>query len=437
MLKRIKTCDKKIVLAVRTYCNREKEKKAPIIPFRNVRQRVSAMTGISEKTISNITRESKSKSTLSKRKKCKRLIKIRDNFKLCTIRNKIHEMYTIRKQIPTLSILLTELKIDINLTCGRTSLWNTIRQLGFRFKKYSSKRMLLIEQHDIVAWRQKYLKLLRVSRLEGLPIIFIGETHIRATCTENKIWQIEKQEGDLPSDAVCARWIVAHAGGEMGFITEPLIFKSQKKLGDYRDDNNRANFVRWLQEKLIPNLPPKSLVVLDTVSSCLDSVNKAPTLSSTKVEMQNWLTSKGISYNSTMMKAELFKIIREYKESLTFESDNLLEAHGHKVARLPPYHNDLNVIEYLWNPLKRRLANTNLENFENRIIEIIEEALQCITAKDLKKQCQFVREIENNLFETDRRLDEEIDKCAMELDDESDTESQSSSDSENISDSDY
>ena len=61
--------------------------------------------------------------------------------------------------------------------------------------------------------------------------------------------------------------IVVHAGGSDGFIPGGLLtFKSGCSTGDYHNDMNADNFTRWLREQLIPNLPDKSVVVLDNAA---------------------------------------------------------------------------------------------------------------------------------------------------------------------------
>ena len=45
-----------------------------------------------------------------------------------------------------------------------------------------------------------------------------------------------------------------------------LIFRSGSKIGDYHDDMNHTNYMKWLQEKLIPNLESKSVIVVDNAS---------------------------------------------------------------------------------------------------------------------------------------------------------------------------
>ncbi|CAH2088707.1 unnamed protein product [Euphydryas editha] len=338
MPKRIQSSGRNIVLSVRDFCEREKDNNAPLIPFSNVRQRVAAMTGISEKTVSTITKEGESTSqkiTTPRKKRMQEKKIILDDFDLCAVRNKIHEM----------------------------------------------------------------------------PVVFLDETYIHASYTVNKCWQIEN-EGVLKH----IYRIIVHAGGEMGFIPNVLlIFKSKSKSGDYHDDMNKTNFMKWLQEKLIPNLPANSLVVMDNAPYHTVKLNKAPTLSSTKAEMQNWIINKGLSYLPTMVKAQLYEIIKEHKEAPIYEADQMLQAHGHKVARLPPYHCELNAIEFMWSLVKRRVASKNVGQETNNIVNLTEEAFQTITAEDWQKQCEHVRHIEDKLCERDRCVDAEIDRFIIEL----------------------
>jgi len=45
-----------------------------------------------------------------------------------------------------------------------------------------------------------------------------------------------------------------------------LIFISGSKSGDYHDDMNHANYKKWLQEKIIPNLQSISVIVVNSAS---------------------------------------------------------------------------------------------------------------------------------------------------------------------------
>ncbi|XP_021204146.2 uncharacterized protein LOC114252098 [Bombyx mandarina] len=366
MSKPFKSSAREIVLKVRAFCEREKANEAPLIRLDQVRARVAAMTGMSEKTVSRITKKGEVAASTSQELKSpgkhrqKRKTVDLDDFDLCALRNKIHEMYTVRKVVPTLNKLLIELRNDINFGGGRTTLWKILKRIEFKYKNCGSKRKILMERHDIVTWRRKYIDTMRQNRVEGRPIVFLDETYIHASNAVQKCWQKGDEDGVLTSDSPGTRWIIVNAGGEMGFVSNAqLIFKSQSKSGDYHDDINRTNFMKCLSEKLIPNLPPNSLVVMDNAPYHTVQVNKAPTMSSSKVQMQEWITNKELSYLPTMLKAELYQIIKKHKEAPIYEADQLLISHGHKVFRLPHYHCDLNVIEFMWSLLKRRVASNN------------------------------------------------------------------------------
>lgn len=41
------------------------------------------------------------------------------------------------------------------------------------------------------------------------------------------------------------------------------MFKADTKTGDYHDQMNAENFTKWPTEKLIPNIPRNSMIVMD------------------------------------------------------------------------------------------------------------------------------------------------------------------------------
>lgn len=112
-----------------------------------------------------------------------------------------------------------------------------------------------------MAWRFRYLEEMRNNRVGyHRPVVYLDETYHSTYCA-NTCWQSET-EGVYSSDSKGPRWIIVHARGKMGFIPNAqLIFISQTKSGDYHDEIHKANFKKWVQEKLLPNLPVRSLVV--------------------------------------------------------------------------------------------------------------------------------------------------------------------------------
>ncbi|GBP36406.1 hypothetical protein EVAR_87985_1 [Eumeta japonica] len=57
MPRTLKSGERELVSKVRSFCEREKQNKEPLIPLEKVRLRVATMTGISEKTVSKISKE--------------------------------------------------------------------------------------------------------------------------------------------------------------------------------------------------------------------------------------------------------------------------------------------------------------------------------------------------------------------------------------------
>lgn len=135
-----------------------------------------------------------------------------------------------------------------------------------------------------------------------------------------------------------SRLVIVHAGGETGFVPNALLtFKAGTKSGDYHDNMNFENYHKWLQTQLIPNLPLNAVVVVDNASYHNKQLDAAPTSHSRKADMQTWLTQKGISFQETMLKPELYSLIKRHKQQFKQLSiDKILSEKGHTALRLPP-----------------------------------------------------------------------------------------------------
>ena len=103
----------------------------------------------------------------------------------------------------------------------------------------------------------------------------------------------------------------------------------------------------------MPNIPKNSVIVLDNVSYHSIEVNKAPTSSSLKSDMQSWLRNKNIEFDPQSTKAVLYELIKLKKESFkVYEIERIAEMHRHNIVRLPPYHCDFNAMELIWAQIK-------------------------------------------------------------------------------------
>lgn len=89
------------------------------------------------------------------------------------------------------------------------------------------------------------------------------------------------------------------------------------------------------------------IVVIDNAPYHSTQSVKAPTSAALKADMQNWLREHNIPFNDKMTKRELYPIILRTKPPKKYVVDDLMREQGQEVVRLPPYHCDLNPIEYI------------------------------------------------------------------------------------------
>ena len=76
--------------------------------------------------------------------------------------------------------------------------------------------------------------------------------------------------------------------------------------GNYHGEMN-SEFIGLLRGKLIPTLPPKSVVVIDNASNYGVQEDKCPTQASRKADMQAWLTKHNVAWSNDMLKVELLE----------------------------------------------------------------------------------------------------------------------------------
>jgi transposase len=126
------------------------------------------------------------------------------------------------------------------------------------------------------------------------------------------------------------------------------MLKSGTKSGYYHHEMNFDNYERWLKVKLIPHLPPNSVLLVDNAAYHNVQLNPAPTYSSRKSAMIDWLSGRGIPFSDRMCKPLLYFLIKLRKPRFkTLKIDELHVEHGHSIFCLPPYHPDPNPTELI------------------------------------------------------------------------------------------
>ena len=145
---------------------------------------------------------------------------------------------------------------------------------------------------------------------------------------------------------------------------------------------------------------------MDNASYHSKILNKAPTKCSRKDDMIQWLEDNNITHDPNLPKAELLHVISQNKERQIYAIDNIANNHGHKIARLPPYHCHLNPIELIWAQVKSdvRMNNSNGNQSLKRVEQLTKEAIAKVTALNWRNCVNHTKKIEQEYIEKDRAV---------------------------------
>lgn len=294
-----------------------------------------------------------------------------------------------------------------------STLSRTLDRWGFEFGK-GIRTQHLKEKDYIVAARQRYLRRMRENRSSSSgqlirPEVYLDESYVNKNHSNDLIWYssedgpwIQKPTGRGE------RLIIMNAITQDGWVPEAkVVFKSTRKTGDYHGQMNGDLFQKWFVEKLLPNIPKASLIVMDNASyHNMLSDDSAPTPTCSKEKIRTWLEANKIPCKDDCLKVELVEILRKIAPEPTYAIDVIAHRHGHEVIRTPPYHPELQPIETCWAILKNEVArhcDFTLENLKRQL----EHAFEKITSETCQRIMKKVRSVEERFWEEDARLDRE------------------------------
>ncbi|KAJ4440513.1 hypothetical protein ANN_08654 [Periplaneta americana] len=423
---------REIVYNVHQFFKRQKEEHKMDI---NVAHVTSEATGVSERVITRIVKEgieSLAKGSLSfstpngKKGERKKRVEV-DNFTVCAIRQKIRGFYAVERECPTVGKLLTASKEDQVIDCGREFLRQTLKKIGFKWKKCQNNRKVLVERPDIAVWRTRYLKEIRKHRREGKYIVYVDETYIQESHSVKSCWQAEEELGILTKIGKGERLIVLHGGGEEGFVEGALlVFKSGQKHGDYHTSMNAENYCRWMENELLPKLESHRIIVMDNAKYHNVEIDKRPTTATPRHKIVEWLRKHEIDFIESDTRSQLLQIVKGVHHKRRYVVDELIMKYGHIPLQLPPYHPDLNSIELVWGDIKGQVASqsigTSLGEKKSLVLKLMNE----YPSEKWRKCCEHVRKIEDKYLDQECTVDAAVDSVIISLSNGSDDSSRSS-----------
>ena len=362
---------KYIVESVRTFFNNEKMQQRSTLRNRVI-ERTAKACGVAVRTVYSVQSEFRSSAGIlstPEQRYTKSRVQIKlDDFNVEAICRTVHEFYT-RKEYPTLESLLATVKSRGVFSGGRTTLRLVLREMGFRYKRHENKRYIY-EQPQVIQQRHDYLRRLHRNKQEQRPVVYLDETWVNAHHGRDTMWvDGDGTAGWKRPSGKGGRLIVLHAGTVNCWVPgAELVFRAKSSSGDYHNEMNIQHFMEWWKTQLLPNIPPNSLIVIDNASYHNGVVEKIPTKSSRKSEMQTWLKNHGIPYNHTDLKMDLMAKIIAAQPSAVYLTDIEAEAHGHECVRLPVAHCELNPIELAWANVKEYVRKHN-QQFTMAVVE--------------------------------------------------------------------
>ncbi|WP_320045493.1 transposase [uncultured Desulfobacter sp.] len=230
------------------------------------------------------------------------------------------------------------------------TLGRALDRWGFTFGKGIRTQRFKEKDHVVVA-RQRYLRRKRANRKgKGTirPEVYLDESYVNKNHSTDFVWYydddgpwIQKPTGKGE------RLIIMNAITKDGWVSGAKVtFKSTRKTGDYHGQMNQAMFSKWFEEKLLPNIPARSLIIMDNAAyhNVLSPVS-APTPLCKKEKIRSWLEKNNFPVKEDCLKAELVDILTRVGPQPTYLLDELADKQGHEVLRTPPYHPELQPIE--------------------------------------------------------------------------------------------
>ncbi|NWH06931.1 transposase, partial [Desulfobacter latus] len=247
------------------------------------------------------------------------------------------------------------------------------------------------------------------------PEVYLDESYVNKNHSNDFVWYsnedgpwIQKPTGKGE------RLIIINAVTKDGWVPDAkVVFKSTRKTGDYHGQMNWNLFQKWFSEKLLPNIPGNSIIVMDNAAyHNILAECSAPTPTCSKEKIFNWLEYNNIPCKDNCLKIELVEILKKFAPEPTYAIDMIANEYGHTVIRTPPYHPELQPIEICWGILKNEIARNCDFTMDNLMLQL-ENAFRKITAKTCRKIIKKIRSVEDNFWEDDAKLDKRQDNFLL------------------------
>lgn len=327
-----------------------------------------------------------------------------------SVRQFIRASNKVGQQV-TVNVIQKHLTEVLKYEIAKTTLWRALIRWGFEFDT-GTRSAQLKESDRIIIRRRRYLRTKLANRKNDgtliRPEIYLDESYINKNHSRDESWFLNEDDFILGKPTGKGeRLIIVNAISKDGWIPNAkLVFAATKKTGDYHSSMNWGMFSKWFNERLLPNIPDNSIIIMDNASyHNILTAETFPKQSHTIKKLQEWLDHNNIPWREDMLKIELFDLCCKEAPKPEFALDCMAAKKGHSILRTPPYHPELQPIETCWAVVKGHVAAHNNFTME-KATELLEDGFEKVTAHTIAGIMKKVKKQEDDFWEEDAKKED-------------------------------
>lgn len=297
---------------------------------------------------------------------------------------------------------------NFNFEVSYTTLWRTLTRWGFEFGK-GVRCARLKESSRIIIQRRQYLRAkINNRQVDGStirPEIYLDESYINKNHSRDASWFIEEDDCMVGKPTGKGeRLVIVNAISKDGWIPNAkLVFASSKKTNDYHMSMNWKIFSEWFENKLLPNIPENSIIIMDNAQYHNVFTNESfPQKKHTVFQLRYWLSINDLPWREDMLKEELYDLCKRFSPKPEFALDKIASKKNHTILRTPPYHPELQPIEICWAVVKSHVAKYN--NFKmEKVKDLLNEGFDKVNSHTIKGIIKKVQKVEDDFWLEDSK----------------------------------
>ncbi|KAL3283376.1 hypothetical protein HHI36_006523 [Cryptolaemus montrouzieri] len=258
------------------------------------------------------------------------------------------------KKTPISRVPVYNLYKDVVRYQGSSGAFLTLlKKIGFRLGRMTSGQMYLAEQHKIKKSRLDYLFSMKKIRDEKCNIIYLSAVNLLPYVPNWNSHKKLKENLNIPLNelrvARAVEFEVITAMDEARLISgNCLLFVSYNLNGKIKYHISFSQFTKWMSTNVLPKVSGNSVFVISHNLYKYFQGEKVPPLYSTRSQMEDWLSSHNIFFESNSLKTDLYDKILSVKDRYTTNLiDDFLIENKFRIISFPLHHCDLSPVETL------------------------------------------------------------------------------------------